>query len=155
MFYAIANVQTAIAELPSLTTKEALGRFAISENNKYSFNIECKGRYELLPNGGRQKKVHKTSAIVIEPIIEEALPNGSFKARAVNYDSFESNDPATAELEKTTIRGQAAKDAITTIEAAIAGQPMKSAQAAQIANVLATGASLSGYQLGTRSQSNP
>jgi hypothetical protein len=107
MFCTIANVQTATAELPSLTTKEALGRFAISENNKYSFNIECKGRFELLPDGGRQKKVHKTSAIVIEPIIEEALPNGSFKARAVNYDSFESNDPATAELEKTTIRGQA------------------------------------------------
>lgn len=55
----------------------------------------------------------------------------------------------------TTIRGQAAKDAITTIEAAIAGQPMKSAQAAQIANVLATGSALSGYQLGTRSQSTP
>ena len=53
----------------------------------------------------------------------------------------------------TTIRGPAAQRAIATIDAAIAGQPIKSAQAAQIANVLATGASLSGYQLGTRGQS--
>lgn len=107
IFCAIANVQTATAELPSLTTKEAMGRFAISENNKYRFHIECRGRFELLPDGGRKKNVHDTSAIVIEPIIEEVMPDGSFNARAVNYGSFESNDPATAELEKTTIRGQA------------------------------------------------
>ncbi len=107
IFCAIANVQTATAELPSLTNKEAMGRFAMSENSKYRFHIECRGRFELLPEGGRKKKVNETSAIVIEPIIEEVLPDGSYKSRAVINSSFESNDPATAELEKTTIRGQA------------------------------------------------
>lgn len=104
------QLQTALAELPSLAAKEAMGRFAISANSKYNFHIECRGRFELLPEGGRKKKVQETSAIFIEPIIEEVLPDGSFNTRAINYGSLESNDPATDDLEKTTIRGKANGD---------------------------------------------
>lgn len=104
------QLQTALAELPSLTAKETMGIFAISANSKYNFHIECQGRFELLPDGGRKKTVQDTSAISIEPIIEEVLPDGSFKTRAINYNSLESNDPATDDLQKTTIRGSANGD---------------------------------------------
>lgn len=62
-----------------------------------------------------------------------------------------------AEIAKalTSIRGPQAELAINAIEKAIAGQPLKSADAARIARVLSTSAALTGYQTGTRSLSSP
>lgn len=50
----------------------------------------------------------------------------------------------------TGIQGQAAQDALATVQRAIAGQPIASAEAAQIARVLTTAGALSAYQSGTQ-----
>lgn len=50
----------------------------------------------------------------------------------------------------TTMRGQDAKDALTAVQRAIAGQPIKSQEAARIANLLASSGALAGYQAGTK-----
>jgi hypothetical protein len=47
-------------------------------------------------------------------------------------------------------RGQAAADAMATVQRAIAGQLVTSAEAARVARVLTTGGALAGYQTGTR-----
>ena len=50
----------------------------------------------------------------------------------------------------TTLRGSAAENALATVQRAIAGQPVTSAEAARIGRVLSTSAAVSGFQLGTR-----
>jgi len=107
-----AATQTASAELPSLTVKEWLGRFAVSANSKYEFTVETTGTIKLYPVGSRKQKAPMFSYIIISPQIVEMMPDGSQVARQIN--SLESNDPATEELRKTTIRGTVTGD--TTFE---------------------------------------
>lgn len=107
-----AATQTATAELPSLTVKEWLGRFAVSANSKYEFTVETTGAIKLCPVGSRKQKAPMFSDIIISPQIVEMMPDGSQVARQIS--SLESSDPATEELRKTTIRGTVTGD--TTFE---------------------------------------
>lgn len=114
---ACAGTQSAMAELPSLTEKEWLGRFAVSANSKYSFEIETTGDIKLHLEGSRKKKTPAYAVIKIAPRIEEMMPDGTQAAREIIQSSLESSDPATAELRKTTIRGKVTGD--TTFEITI------------------------------------
>ena len=114
---ACAGTQSAMAELPSLTVKEWLGRFAVSANNKYTFEVETSGAIKLLPEGSRKKKTPAYAVIKIAPRIEEMMPDGTQAAREIIQSSLESSDPATAELRKTTVRGKVTGD--TTFEITI------------------------------------
>lgn len=114
---ACASTQSAMAELPSLTEKEWLGRFAVSANSKYSFEIETTGDIKLHLEGSRKKKIPPYAVIKIATRIEEMMPDGTVAAREIIQSSLESSDPATAELRKTTIRGKVTGD--TTFEITI------------------------------------
>jgi len=94
-----------MAELPSLTIKEWLGRFAVSANNKYEFWIESAGAIKLIPEA---KRTQKFLAISISPNVVETMPDGTQVTRQIT--SLESSDPATDELKKTTIRGKVTGD---------------------------------------------
>lgn len=111
------TTQSAMAELPSLTEKDWLGRFAVSANSKYKFTIQTEGAIHLVPEGSRKKKVAPYAAIKIAPRIEEMMPDGTQAGREIINSSLESSDPATAELRKTTIRGKVTGD--TTFEITI------------------------------------
>jgi hypothetical protein len=105
---ACTATQTAMAELPSLTIKEWLGRFAVSANNKYEFTVECTGDIKLIPVGSRKQKAPLSLYITISPNVVEMMPDGTQVTRQIN--SLESSDPATEELKKTTIRGKVTGD---------------------------------------------
>jgi len=76
---ACASTQSAMAELPSLTEKEWLGRFAVSANSKYSFEIETTGDIKLHLEGSRKKKTPAYAVIKIAPRIEEMMPDGTLE----------------------------------------------------------------------------
>jgi hypothetical protein len=54
----------------------------------------------------------------------------------------------------TSIRGKDAQDALIVIDAALRGQPVKTADAAKIGRLIAGATALSGYQATTRPQSS-
>jgi hypothetical protein len=105
---ACAGTQSAMAELPSLTVKEWLGRFAVSANSKYEFTVETTGAIKLAPVGSRKQKAPLHIYINIYPNVVEMMPDGTQVTRQIT--SLESSDPATEELKKTTIRGKVTGD---------------------------------------------
>ena len=107
---ACTATQTAMAELPSLTIKEWLGRFAVSANSKYEFTVESTGTIKLGPVGSRKQKTPLSLFLTISPNVVEMMPDGTQVTRQIT--SLESSDPATEQLKKTTIRGTVTGDTI-------------------------------------------
>lgn len=111
---ACAATQSAMAELPSLTVKEWLGRFAVAQSGKFIFTIQTDGAIGLSPLESKKDNAVFNKGIAIRPRIEETMQDGSVVARQIDVASLESNEPATDKLEKTTIRGKVTGD--TTFE---------------------------------------
>ena len=111
---ACAGTQSAMAELPSLTVKDWLGRFAVAESGKFVFTVQTDGAIGLIPVAGKKDSGIFKKGIAIRPRIEETMQDGSVVARQIDANSLESNEPATDKLEKTTIRGKVTGD--TTFE---------------------------------------
>lgn len=114
LFCACVGTQSAMAELPSLTIKDFLGRFAVAQGGKFLFSIQTDGAIDLNPLASKKDNILFKKGISIRPRIEETMQDGSVVARQIDTASLESNEPATDKLEKTTIRGKVTGD--TTFE---------------------------------------
>jgi hypothetical protein len=108
-----AGIGKSQAELPILSDPPWLGYFTVFANKNFQFSITSEGVTTLKP----LEKEADYPAIPITFGIEQILPDGKTTSHPLQPETFESSQPATADLKKTSIQGKFASDA--TFELAI------------------------------------
>lgn len=103
--------QRTSAGLPMVLKQPWIGYFAVFENRNYQFSVEPDGQAALTLMDPKGELMGKSSKITVSCVVEEILPNGETRLKKIKNDSLESKEPATAKLEKTTIRGKVTGDA--------------------------------------------
>lgn len=106
-----AAVTPAAAQLPSLDKQPWLGHFAAIEHKRFRLGITNQGKINLVPTNEKGDPVGQSLAIPILVGIEETLPGGSSTLKTIKPETLVTEDKATDELEKTTIRGKVTGDA--------------------------------------------
>jgi hypothetical protein len=99
------------AELPSLEKQPWIGFYAAYANKRFNFSVTPQGNIELAPMNKKGTPVGKKLAITIDAGIEETLPDGKAVMKQIQVDTLESEQAATENLEKISIRGKVTGDA--------------------------------------------
>jgi hypothetical protein len=102
---------TASAKLSMLDKQPWLGYYAIFASKRFNFKVLPQGNIEISPMNDKKEPVGQPLSINIRAGIEETLPDGKVVMKEINADTLESQDAATENLEKTSIRGKVTGDA--------------------------------------------
>lgn len=99
------------AQLPALEEQPWMGYFAVFGNKRFNIGVTSQGQIKLSPMNEKGQQVTQQLDIAITAGIEEILPDGRAVMKQLNPETLTSEQPATAKLEKTTIRGKVTGDA--------------------------------------------
>jgi hypothetical protein len=96
----------ASADLPTLDEQPWIGYYAVFTNKRFNFSVTPQGKIELAPMNKKGSPVGKRLSINIDAGIEETLPDGKVVMKQIQAASLKSEQAATENLEKSSIRGQ-------------------------------------------------
>jgi hypothetical protein len=105
------GMPAASAQLPSLDDPPWIGYFAVHSNKRFEIGLSSRGKIVLVPLDGDGKQFSMEYYLDIDIGIEEIMPDGRVIMKQIKTDSLESDQPATLQLEKTTVRGKVTGDA--------------------------------------------
>jgi|GEM_PF-601365 len=105
------GVFSAKAELPTLDDRKWVGNFLALENKHYHFSVSTRGRGKVEVVGKQGKTIGEMSAVTVDFVIQETLPDGKTVTKTVQAESLESPQPAALKLANVVIRGKVTGDA--------------------------------------------
>lgn len=111
LFATACGIVPAAADLPGLKEKQWLGRFLVSENRGFTFNLSTLAQGNIIPAGKSDKEISTQLYLPVVFLIEEVLPSGAVVTKKILPESFETKDPATLKPGKVTFRGKVTGDA--------------------------------------------
>lgn len=107
----LIGIHESSAELPMLDKQPWIGYYAVFANKNYNFGVTPQVNIEISPMRDKKNPVGQKLAIRVDAGIEEILPDGNVVMKKINVDTLESEQPATDELGKASIRGKVTGDA--------------------------------------------
>lgn len=104
----LASLPLRAGELPQITEQPWLGKYFGYEHRNFQFSIGTSGEGGLLPMGDKGKPMGHSTAIRIQPMIEETLPDGRKVGRPGTKVGWEPVTKPGADEEKVVYRGTVA-----------------------------------------------
>lgn len=105
------GVFSAKAELPTLDDRKWVGNFLALENKHYHFSVATQGRGKIEVVGKQGKTIGEMSAVTVDFVVQETLPDGKMVTKTIKSESLESPQPAGLKLANVVIRGKVTGDA--------------------------------------------
>lgn len=102
---------TASAELPQMLDKEWAGYFVGFQNKKFQFSVTPQGEGAIRVIGGKDELLARRLTIPVEFVVEEILPDGKAKARAILPETLQSAQAATDKPKQIGFQGKVRGDA--------------------------------------------
>lgn len=105
------GMRPAAADLPALDKQPWFGHFAVYDGKRFQLGMTSRGAITVYVKNEKDAPMKHNYEIPITIGIEETQPDGKTAIKRIKYETLESAEPATDDLEKAVIRGKVTGDA--------------------------------------------